>query len=197
MSRLNASTREAIVAAALRKAGIEQRIDANKAKRLDWQHRVRINDNGMSDEAIDAIYAEIKAMTAKLPNHLASNTNFYRYRSTANLNLGGARVWIEFPENCYLSYTPEPLPMGHPLVEEFHVLEADAEQLLDERKVLEAQLRTLLGSVTTVKKLLEIWPEAAELLPTAEVKSASNLPTVLVSSLNAAIGLPSDDKEAA
>lgn len=55
-----------------------------------------------------------------------------------------------------------------------------------------ANVRATVEGVTTVKKLLELWPEAAELLTEAESKGAA-LPVVQRDQLNTMIGLPSDE----
>lgn len=54
------------------------------------------------------------------------------------------------------------------------------------------QVRTSLSQYRTIKKLLDAWPEAEELLPKPEKKETKNLPSVPVAVLNAQLGLPTD-----
>lgn len=191
MSRLNQSIREAIVDAAIAKAGINERIKANAARRLDWNDRVRVQLNGMTDAELDALSAEYKALLARIPKHLGYDYQIVGKRTYGAVNLAGITVRLDFDSYRYLGYDAGTLLAGDPLVDEFYALEDEKKQLTDEKQVLEAQLRGLLDGITTIKKLLEVWPEARELLPATEAKAA-NLPTVLVSSLNAAIGLPTE-----
>lgn len=58
------------------------------------------------------------------------------------------------------------------------------------RKELRLKIEPVLGSVTTVAKLLEIWPEARELLPEGWETSKGGVPAIVVEELNKAVGLP-------
>ncbi|ELV4980379.1 hypothetical protein SHB81_000001, partial [Escherichia coli] len=49
-----------------------------------------------------------------------------------------------------------------------------------------------LNSVTTVKRLIEVWPESKELLPKEADKASTALPALRVEDLNKMIGLPSE-----
>lgn len=52
------------------------------------------------------------------------------------------------------------------------------------------------NSVSTVKRLLEIWPEAKDLIPQSESKAVqANLPAIPLEQLNALIGVPIPEKE--
>ncbi|MFT7963069.1 Nmad5 family putative nucleotide modification protein, partial [Salmonella enterica] len=46
--------------------------------------------------------------------------------------------------------------------------------------------------VTTVKRLIEVWPESKELLPKEADKASTALPALRVEDLNKMIGLPSE-----
>lgn len=71
-----------------------------------------------------------------------------------------------------------------------HVLKAFA--LRAERKELSAKLEALVAGVTTTKKLYEVWPELAEIVPDdwSPKTSAGTAITVSVAELNRAIPLP-------
>ncbi|MFN0682916.1 Nmad5 family putative nucleotide modification protein, partial [Escherichia coli] len=53
-------------------------------------------------------------------------------------------------------------------------------------------VRLPLNSVTTVKRLIEVWPESKELLPKEADKASTALPALRVEDLNKMIGLPSE-----
>lgn len=56
------------------------------------------------------------------------------------------------------------------------------------------QVRAVVGSCTTVKKLLEIWPESKELIPTTLEEARPQLPAIQVAELNKLVGLPSGEQ---
>lgn len=62
----------------------------------------------------------------------------------------------------------------------------------EERSNVYHEVMGALSSITTVKKLLEVWPEAAELLPADVGTAKSSLPMVQTDDLNRIIGLPSE-----
>lgn len=64
---------------------------------------------------------------------------------------------------------------------------------------IESQVKAFLEAHTTVKKALAVWPELRELFPERLTKPATKdyLPAFNPADLNGAIGLPSEEKEAA
>ena len=50
----------------------------------------------------------------------------------------------------------------------------------------------LSGQTSTVKRLIEVWPESKELLPKEADKASTALPALRVEDLNKMIGLPSE-----
>lgn len=72
------------------------------------------------------------------------------------------------------------------------------ERAQEEKVELEITIRQTLASVTTVKRLIDTWPEVSELIPAyAFDQPKPQLPAVPVSSLNASIGLPLTEVAAA
>ena len=89
-----------------------------------------------------------------------------------------------------------PIPAAtHKLLQTF-VEKRDA--MRDERGELGRKLGALLNSVTTVKKLYEVWPELAEIVKQPEEQTANGTAlTVSVADLNKTIGLPATPKKRA
>lgn len=199
MSRLNKATREYIMLKAVEKAGIpEQEVIAINA-RYDWVNRVRVAANGMSDKELEALEAQHKALAAKVPECIRLERRLVAKREFCYPNIGGMRLgyFTLAPEDApdrarFCAYEPI-LPADHPLGAEFYELEKRKEEIENRKNVIKAQVSAIVDSVATVKKLLEIWPEARELLPPNEQPVISNVPAVLITSLNAAIGLPTED----
>lgn len=61
--------------------------------------------------------------------------------------------------------------------------------LAELKRELHCRAVAVIDSVTTVKRLLEVWPEVHDFLPEENAGPVGNLPAVLVSDLNAALGL--------
>lgn len=193
MSRLNNATREYILDKALEKAEIPALLAKYDKDRADWMDRLRIETNGMTDAELDALDAKIQKLKTQIPKALRGDYRVIEKRYRIYPNIGGLRVGLhEFPEVRYVSHEPT-VASDHPLAVEFHAMEDAHQEVCEREKVLTAQVMSVLNSATTIKKLVEIWPEARELLPPNEQPIISNVPAVLISSLNAAIGLPTEE----
>ncbi|WP_350304931.1 Nmad5 family putative nucleotide modification protein [Photorhabdus viridis] len=51
-------------------------------------------------------------------------------------------------------------------------------------------VHAILNSITTTKRLIEIWPEAKDLIPSEEIRSINTSLSVKVEDLNKMIGIP-------
>lgn len=195
MSRLNNATREYILGKALEKAEIPALQVKYARDREDWMDRLRVETNGMSDADLDALNAKIRKLKMQIPEKLRSSYPVIEKRRSLYPNIGGLRIGRhEFPDNTARYAISEPtVASDHPLAVEFHAMEDAYEEVCERKKVLTAQVMSVLNGVTTIKKLLEVWPEARELLPPNEQPIISNVPAVLITSLNAAIGLPTEE----
>jgi hypothetical protein len=118
-----------------------------------------------------------------------------------HLNLAGASVTRYFIDS---SGNQERRPsyngrfvveQGDPLIERFYSIEDDKTALANREQVIRASVYSAVMKVKTVKRLLEIWPEAAELLPTQASGEVANLPALLTDDLNKLIGLPTEAAE--
>lgn len=74
----------------------------------------------------------------------------------------------------------------------------DAEKVVEEldssAKSIKANVKAVVYSVNTTKRLVEVWPEAAELIPSEIEVVRAALPAIDFNNLNASIGIPSDKK---
>jgi len=94
------------------------------------------------------------------------------------------RVPATFFDN-WVQYT---LKKDDPLVPLLLSLDRDKSELAKEKDALEQKITPVLNSVTTVPKLLEVWPEAKDYLPPEAFETnTAGVPAVLVSELNQAI----------
>ena len=63
-----------------------------------------------------------------------------------------------------------------------------------ERREARIRAKTVLGSVTTVKKLIEVWPEVRQFAEPWLVESPSRALALPIQDLNRALGLPPEEK---
>jgi len=196
--KLNKQIREAILQAALKKAGIPEKQSAIRARYAAWAETVRVLDMPPEMEAeIERIKALVRPISVKNPNvsFMDDHTNGLR------VNVAGMTRKIYFNGNADLDdRTPTVYKRAHyhlralagdnPLVEQLHAIDHDATALNSEIEQLKVSLWAVLNSVGTDKKLVEVWPEAVAFIPAAEKVSTPQLPALPIAELNKLIGLP-------
>ncbi len=79
----------------------------------------------------------------------------------------------------------------HPLSEEWVSLRSGLKTLEDEKRATKNRIMAVLDSVTTVKRLREVWPECEPFLKGIDAVP-NTLPAVQVGDLNKMLGLPVD-----
>nr|WP_311395946.1 Nmad5 family putative nucleotide modification protein [Escherichia coli] len=149
-------------------------------------------------------YKKIETLVSKIPEALKTANNIIRKECYMCLNLAGSRVTVYFNGNYrgYESGSPDhihkiapgefTLLANDPLVKEFYGFDALYEQIQSDESDIRQNVSAALSKVRTVKRLLEEWPEAKELLP-ADAPSAPLPPAIRRETLNEMIGLPSDE----
>lgn len=195
--KLNKQIKEAILQSALKKAGIPDREAAIRNRYSDWAEAVRVRY--VTPEAMVLIDAARVASLA-VPEMLRSYnfTPERNYRITANVAgqsrdvyWNGAFRYADKPEERRICPdTRVTLLADDPLTEQLYAIDHDAAALKSEREQLTVSLRAVLDSVTTDKRLVEVWPEAVAFIPTAERAASQQLPALPIADLNRMIGLP-------
>ena len=109
------------------------------------------------------------------------STSLYVYFS-------GKYQYFELDEPRLMTYA-EPqsryIKAGIPLYEQWEKYEAAASALNTEKKELRTKVNAIVDSVTTVKKLLEVWPEAVTWIDSiADSEDFAPVPAVAVESVN-------------
>lgn len=203
---LTNAIKEQIVNNALAKAGIDKRKATLRSARADWAERIRVKALGGSEAEAEILknLKKIKALAAKFPQEIQVDhwpVKEGRYQYT---NLAGCRVYAFFNGN-YKEYEHGPdhevrivsreliLTAEDPLVTEFHGFDALYKQIKGDEDSIRQNVNAALSKVRTVKKLLEAWPEAKELLP-ADAPAVPLPPAIRREALNEMIGLPSDEE---
>lgn len=192
MTRITNALKDKIVKTALEKSGVNAELEAVKGKRFAWAERIRVEVLGGPEKAAE--YAKVnKAALATynaLPQHMKDHGNIVERRSSFYVNLAGASVTVKLngyseAPNARLAITAD-----NPLCQEFYDIEAEEKAVCDRGTTIEIQVRATLDKFGTIKRLLDAWPEAKELLPAVMPESKPQLPTIQVADLNAMVGLP-------
>tara|TARA_Y100001938_G_scaffold149998_1_gene239123 strand:- start:4581 stop:5201 length:621 start_codon:yes stop_codon:yes gene_type:complete len=204
MTRLTKALKEQIIENALVKAGVREREAALKVRHAEFAEACRIFAIGGEEEAkkVEKQMTKIKKLWLELPSyargHSLDSIN-YGIR-VANTGTSEERYWyFGGSKPCHRAdrkpkYSPPFVNIAdnEPLIQEHSAIELEKEAVHNLKQSVEANVSTVLDTVTTVKKLLEVWPEAGELLPKSEAGASMHLPAIQVTQLNAMIGLPSE-----
>lgn len=199
-TRLNTHLRGCIITNALAKAGVDAEQAAYDADRRAWTEELRVHLNGAPDEELEA--AEKKALKAvrMLPKHMIGNEPTLLARNSyLCVNLAGANLLPDLydaagkREDRIVPRGRRAVLADNPLVQRFYDLEARQAAIVDKRTTVRAQVKAAINSVTTVKRLLVLWPEAKELLPANLEEARVNLPALKTADLNAMLGLPTEE----
>lgn len=203
--RLTKDIKTAILNAALKKAGILDKEIAIRDRYAGWAETVRVKF--VTDEQLKLIEQAILA--ASLVRDELTDYSFHPRKSNAieNANVGGQRRTVYFcgainredrksadrksadrkitPYGGHINLSPD-----DPLTEQLYSIDHDSAALKSEREHLKLSILAVLDSVTTDKRLIQIWPESIAFIPAAERAATTNLPALPVANLNKMIGLP-------
>lgn len=185
--RLNKALRDDIIG----------RIIAHKFEEAGKDLRQRKSDLGTSLYNMRYTEAEQKKMNA-LPEGWLVDRNQIKVRIPGRYHQcyyfhNADRIDISLCMPYDNSWEPE---VGHPALDLIEKYEDDKQDHDESLKSARADITALLGSVTTVKKAIEIWPAAETFIMDAigvvgqRQKSNAPLPVVMVESLNEKLGLP-------
>ncbi len=207
--RLNKDLRAVIVANAMANTGFTEAVAALVKRYADFAGQCRaVANNGVKDSVLKR--AE-KHTVDKFPEKLLRNPSIFRTDNDMRLNLQGlsfnihfngqngipdnANLWLEYPrtieaEYKYVAAGPTVITADC-LIEIFTELESDKAQLNDRILTASQYVRGMVSSVQTTEKLLEVWPECIDFLPSDRVlRTGSNLPAIRVEDLNKIFKLP-------
>lgn len=196
MTKLTNHIRDSIVGNALDKAGVNKARAEYREKRKAWAEAVADESLGSPEvrAQLDAANQKVAKIVKSLPEKFRDPVQLGPRTGGIYVSFGGRRTHV----NEWVDYRPAlsdmMLAADHPLSVQFEQLENEDKAITEKRDAIRTQVRAALSNVNTVKQLLAVWPEAAELLPT-EAAPKPTLPAVCVADLNAAIGLPTGETE--
>lgn len=194
MTRITNAMRDAIVKNALLKSGMTAKAEEIKQKRYDWAERARVETIGGHEKATE--YAQInknsRAIHDSLPSGFQGHANIIDRRQRIYINLAGACIEVRLRDYAEASSNREVIKADSPLCQQFYDIEHEYEAMVQSSDQIRIQVRATLNKFTTLKRLIEAWPEVQELLPPSVEQPKSNLPAIQVADLNKLVGLPTE-----
>lgn len=206
--RLTNAARDEIVKAAVTKSGFPKRIEEARTALEDIKMECWIAAFGglkayrrLCDrfETIEEKISELRKSGVNVPSLSSGHT-----WSNSKLNLAGMQVpspdmnWVsdKFKDlRVIYMYDGKPtLTADNPLVQKFLDAEKALEDLKSSRQQIKDNVQAVVYSVSTTKRLIEVWPESAELIPREVEVVRAGLPAINFESLNASIGITSEKK---
>lgn len=199
--RLTIKLKSEIVNNALKKAGVLIKWKMFEEKLAILAEKVRIEAWGGQEnyDTINATVERINGIISTIPAKYRNHDIFSVGGKRKNIHVafGGRQVRLPYDgkgtgDYNITKYTPYDrllLPAEHTLSLEFEALMTERDNINELQQTIETKVKAKLDEATTVKKLLQLWPEASELLPNPEPKSLSTQLTVPVKDLNSLLGL--------
>lgn len=198
MTRLTNEIRDKIINNAIVKAVGDR--ESVQLKTLGDKFSAKLIETAVGDKAgeLAKINQKIKDLIASIPSdfRIYETDEHLNRTDYVRLNIAGQAVdWSFdkaeiFPLTSW--YNRFVIPQGHELVTIMEAYRAEQKTIDDIKANVRENVKALVYSVTTVKKLLEVWPESVELIPTNVAKPVVQLPSIKIEQLNALIGVPSE-----
>lgn len=192
--RLNKSHKIYIAEKARQLSPLNQELTALLLDREQLAERIRVLSLGGEEKSKQyaAIAKQIQTIKDNLPEDIVS------YGSTINMGNGfyvtytGSewRCYLSLPNSAVVSTTTYPIPKDSIVEFDLIALDTNIKNLRLQLRELQDNVFASISSITTVKKLLEQWAEAIELLPDELKQPKVLLPALQSSKLNKLIGLP-------
>lgn len=169
-------------------------------QRFEAEEEVLLNDKlDFADRCYNAVYSpEERKIMSKLPNGYmptCTETSFCFQKAWYALRFRNAKRIPWADRNSWhaerFSFSDENL-----LVKEWAELQRRSDSLKEMKSEAKTKIMAILRGISTVKRLLETWPEVAPWLPASEADASINLPAVPVAEINAMLNLKSAKKAA-
>lgn len=195
MTRLTNTIRQKIVANAVEKATIVQNEEIKALENAFSTELIKFA-TGDKIEELTKIEKQFTKFISAIPEDFLGreDCDHINKDSVVQLNIAGKAVNWEFENKVIFpynnGYNRYVILADNPLSDMFDNIHNKKQKRKEIKETVRVNVWAVLNSVTTVKKLLEVWPESAELIPSEIEKPAINLPTVQIADLNNMIGVP-------
>lgn len=157
----------------------------------DREKALDAREKELALEFYNDLYPEaVRTHMYALPN------GFLEVRSTIRVQVVGESYHsLDLPEkkrvaDCWASNPGKVYEADHPLGEKLRTYLKDRAQFKREREEAKTGAWAVLESVTTVNKLIQVWPEVEQFARPFAVESPSRAIALPIKDLNARLGLP-------
>lgn len=202
--RLTNVIREQITENALTKSGIVEALEALQNKRYEVARDARIAAFGGTEKTkkVDKQYEKLENILSELRGYGSSLYLSSGRSHSINIAISGRQIgWCSYGKDSegldiYLVTPARDLCLfgaTHEITKRLDEIFNEEQKLNARKKEIEATVWAALNSVTTLKRLIEVWPESKELIPENGDKSKVTLPALRVEDLNRMIGLPTEE----
>lgn len=201
MTRLTNAIREAVVKNAVAKSAYPERNNKYKLRRRELAEKIRCFAVGEGVEKLDSFQNEITKLSNKFfetnPGlvSLRSAVAIAHHRNDIEVYLPGENRSKDFYfGGSKISPYSITLEAGHELTEQVYNIELELKELEELLNEIKTSVGNIVSSVGSIKRLLEIWPEAKSLLPT-DLTPRAPVPTLPVGDVNKLLGLPENEND--
>ena len=167
---------------------IREKIMENIAKATfkDRRAALQLQKNSVVGEVISALIGSTNlSLMKQLPPEYFYNQFDFRFYSAGSVGLVSISVSEPIRVPAVYQYGTIELPATSGFWKKLRAVSAAQKALYDDEEALVEKARSLLMAVTTVKALLESWPEVEPFLP--EIAAKKELPAIRVDEINAMI----------
>lgn len=137
---------------------------------------------------IDAIPIKELNIAKKLPDHWLPTVDDIKVSFDGNITYLPLKEDVIVPASkahcCIISYDKD-----HELTTHYHVLKDARDSLHGQKVEARKHIMSVLGSVTTTKKLIEVWPQIEEVVMAVLPKEPAPVPALPIKKINDILGL--------
>lgn len=196
--RITAEIRDGIIANA-----VAQRFAADKLAISEQEEHVRQLTKARDQVGYEAAFSEVdrKRLSAApegwFPKSTSVKVAVEETNEVIEISFAEAqRVPYEVHDKRYNTHIASIIRPDHPYMAARNavrdakaILDAMQKELSERERALRSRVKAVVESVTSVGRLVEVWPEVTELLPEVHAGPKGTLPALLISDLNAELGL--------
>ncbi|OON35643.1 hypothetical protein BTJ39_22480 [Izhakiella australiensis] len=202
--RLTNVIREQIAKNALIKSGVIAELEAIDRRKGQLALDARVFAFGGTDKVreIDCIVKKLEKMGSDARKlgasiYVSANKNYGIDMAIGGRRLGRVSYGVDSKGDSIALVTPERekclFAADHEISLKFDILLAEQSIANKRKEDIEKTVWAALNSVTTLKRLIDVWPESQELIPEKAGSVNAALPALKVEDLNKMIGLPTSE----
>ena len=209
MVRINAAIRDHIIKALLDKKYVEQNLELQRRQeeadeaqknvmKMAYEAAFTASQRKVLEEAPQGYFPEVSGVRVRI-----ADKNDPDNYADENIQFGeNKRVF--YRNSYHIGMFAAVIDNDHPYIVALKKLKNDTRELGDmvstlrQKKAADSRrIETIISSVTTIKRLQEVWPEVIDYLPEEVSGAGGGLPAHMIADINKEFGLDKSGDEAA